>query len=263
MKYKYAKYNTLLNKITNKDNLFVGNYTLDPYQNCEFGCRYCDSTFDNVIYIKSDSLQLLEKEIKKIEKGMIIVGSVVDPYQEAEKRHKITRKLLKIIEHNNFSAHVLTKSDLVLRDIDILSKIDGCIVTISIISLDGAVLNIFEKNVPSSKERLNVIKKLSENGIKTGLAVMPLLPFIVEGELEEIVKTAKQNGAHYLLHKHLELKGDQKTIFLKILSELNPDLVNRYEELYHGSYMPDQAHIAKVKDMMDKYCRKYGMHTRI
>ena len=98
MEYKYAKYNTLLNKITNKDNLFVGNYTIDPYQNCEFGCRYCDSTFDNIIYIKSDSLQLLEKEIKKIEKGMIIVGSVVDPYQEAEKKHKITRKLLKIIE---------------------------------------------------------------------------------------------------------------------------------------------------------------------
>jgi len=263
MEYKYAKYNTLLNKITNKDNLFVGNYTLDPYQNCEFGCRYCDSTFDNVIYIKSDSSQLLEKEIKKIENGTIIVGSVVDPYQEAEKRHKITRELLEIIEHNNFSAHVLTKSDLVLRDIDILSKIKGCIVTISIISLDGAVLNIFEKNVPSSKERLNVIKKLSENGIKTGLAVMPLLPFIVEEELEEIVKAAKQNGAQYILHKHLELKGDQKAIFLKILSELNPDLVNRYEELYSGSYMPDHAHIAKVKDMMDKYCRKYDMPTSI
>ena len=143
MKYKFAKYNASLNKITNNDNLFVGNYTLDSYQNCEFGCKYCDSTFDDTVYIKSDSLQLLEKEIKRMKKGRIIVGSVADPYQELEKKHNITRNFLKIIEHNDFPVHILTKSDLVLRDIDILSKIDDCIVTISMISLDKFIQNIF------------------------------------------------------------------------------------------------------------------------
>lgn len=263
MQYKHANYSTLLNKITNIDTLFVGDYTLDPYQNCEFKCRYCDSSFDDTIYIKENSLKLLDKAIKKIEKGNIIVGSVVDPYQKIEQNQKITRNVLKIIKNNNFSAHILTKSDLVLRDIDILSKIDGCIVTISITSLDESILNIFEKNVPSSKERMNIIEKLSENGIKTGLAILPVLPYIVEKELEEIIKIAKKNSAHYLLHKCLELKGDQKTVFLKILNNLNPNLVKKYGELYNDSYMPNQSYIMKVKDIIDQYCKKWNLPTKI
>ena len=263
MKYIYANYSNLLNKITNKDTLFVGDYTLDPYQNCEFGCRYCDSSYDESIYIKSNSLKLLEEEIKKIESCTIIVGSVVDPYQKLEKKQKITRNLLKIIKNNNFSVHILTKSDLVLRDIDILSEIERCIVTISIISIDENILNIFEKNTPSSKERMNVIEKLSENGIKTGLAVLPVLPFIVEDELEEIIKIAKKKLAYYILHKHLELKGDQKAVFLNTLEKFDPNLINKYNVLYNDSYMPNQEYILKIKNNIDRYCKRWGIPTKI
>jgi len=263
MQYKYTNYSSLLNKITKIDKLFVGDYTLDPYQNCEFRCGYCDSSFDDTIYIKRNSLKLLEKEIKKIEKGTIIVGSVVDPYQKVEQNQKITRNLLKIIKNNNFSAHILTKSNLVLRDIDILSEIDRCIVTISIISLEESILSIFEKNVPSSKERMNIIEKLSKNGIKTGLAVLPVMPYIVEKEFEEIIKIAKKNRARYLLHKCLELKGDQKTVFLKLLYNLNPNLIKKYRELYNDSYIPNQSYIIKVKDILDQYCKKWDLPIKI
>jgi DNA repair photolyase len=263
MNYKYVKYSNILNKITNRDMLFVGNYTLDPYQNCEFRCRYCDSSFDDTILIKSNTLKLLEKEIKNIKKGTIIVGSVTDPYQKLEEKQKITRNILEIIKNNNFSVHILTKSDLVLRDIDILSEIYGCIVTISIISLKKNVLNIFEKNVPSSIERLNIVKQLTNSGIKSGIAVLPLLPFIVEDELEEIIKLAKENGAQYLLHKHLELKGDQKTIFLKNLKELDHNLLNKYNKLYYNSYMPNQDYIIKIKDIVTNYCKKWNISTNI
>jgi DNA repair photolyase len=243
--------------------LFVGNYTLDPYQNCEFSCRYCDSSLDDTILIKSNSLELLEKEIKNIKKGTIIVGSVTDPYQKLEEKHKITRNILEIIKNNKFSVHILTKSDLVLRDIDILSDIDRCIVTISIISLKKNILNIFEKNVPSSIERMNIIKQLTNSGIKSGLAVLPIMPFIVEDELEEIIKLAKENRAQYLLHKHLELKGDQKTIFLKNLKKLDQNLLNKYNKLYYHSYMPKQEYIIKIKDTITKYCKKWNISTNI
>lgn len=263
MKYKHVRCNSLLNKITNKDKLFTGDYTLDPYQNCEYGCIYCDSTLDETIYIKTNATQLLKKELEKNERGTTIVGSVSDPYQEAEKKYKTTRNLLKIIEQYDFPCHILTKSNLVLKDIDILSKMKNCTITISIISLDKSVSDIFEKKVPSPKERLQTVKKLSETGIKTGLAVIPVLPFIVEEELENIVKSASKHKAHHVLHKHLELKGDQKNIFIRTLEEFYPHLVEKYEKLYGNSYKPNQIYISKINNTVKRYCNNYGIPNKV
>ena len=122
MNYKTIQCSFLLNKITRKDKLFNGEYTIDPYQNCEFRCKYCDSTQNDTIYIKDQIVNLLKNELKKTKKGRIIIGSTVDPYQETEKKYKNTRKTLEIIKQNNFPCHILTKSKLVLRDIDLLSS---------------------------------------------------------------------------------------------------------------------------------------------
>lgn len=253
----------MLNRITTKDKLFNGDYTLDPYQNCGFGCKYCDSTYDETIYIKTNAAQLLKKELETTEKGTIIVGSVVDPYQKAEESHNITRNLLEIIEQYDFPCHILTKSNLVLRDIDILSKMNNCVVTMSIATTNQSVSDLFERDVPSPMERLETIKKLSESGITAGLAVIPILPFIVEDELEDIVKSAKKHKARYLLHKHLELKGDQKNIFMKILEEFYPNLVEKYEELYKDSYMPDDAFISKINNELEKLCIRHKIKNKI
>ena len=263
MKYKYAKYNSLINKITNKDLLFIGDYTLDPYQNCEFGCKYCDSALEKTTYIKINADKLLEKEIAKIKKGSIIVGSVNDPYQRIEKECKITRCLLRIIKEHDFPCHILTKSDLILRDIDILSKFSKCLVTISITLLDERKYKLFEENVPSPKKRLKVVEKLSESDIKVGLAIMPILPFIVEDELEEIVKAAKKYKADYILYKHLELKGDQKTVFLKEIGKINPSLLDKYKKLYKDNYIPNQGYILNIGDILEQYCVKYNLRNRV
>ena len=251
MKYKYANYKDTINKITKIDNIFKGDYTVDPYQNCEFGCKYCDSTFENVVYIKNDFIKKFEKEIKLIKKGTIILGSVVDPYQKIESELKITRKILDIIYKNGFNVHILTKSDLILRDLDILSKIENSLVTISIISLNNIVLNVFEKDVPSTNIRLNILKKLLDYKIRAGLAIMPLLPYIIEYEIEEIVKEAKANGAQYVLYKFLELKGDQKTIFMDILEKFKPNLIEKCEQLYYNSYQPKKEYITKINEIIE------------
>ncbi len=263
MNYKEIQCSFLLNKITNKDRLFNGDYTIDPYQNCGFGCRYCDSTYDETIYIKTNAAQIIKKELEAAKKGTIIVGSVVDSYQKAEESYNITRNLLEIIKQYDFSCHILTKSKLVLRDIDLLSKMSDCKVTISITTLDQTISDIFEKNVPLPLERLKTIEKLSEIGIKSGLAIIPILPFISEDALEDIVKSAKKHRAHYILHKHLELKGDQKSIFMKILKESYPNLVEKYEELYKDSYMPDDAFISKINNKLEKLCTKYKIKNKI
>lgn len=263
MNSKQVKVDFLLNKITSKDKLFGGEYTVDPYQNCEFGCRYCDSSFDKTIYIKSNAVELLEEELKDAIKGTIIVGSVHDPYQRLEKELQITRDILDIIKQNDFSCHILTKSNLVLRDLDIISKITNCTVTISLTALDQKIWKIFESNVPSPLTRLNVIEKLNDQGIKTGLAVIPTMPFITENELEDIIKSAAKHNAQYALHKHLELKGDQKICFFDIIDKHFPDLSKRYEMLYRDNYMPNNEYILKISDTINKLCNKYKIKNEI
>jgi len=262
MLYKNILVDSLIKKITTKDVLFNGYYTIDPYQNCEFGCSYCDSSQDKIIYVKINALDILKKELEKIPKSVIIVGSVNDPYQNAEKTFKITRNLLRIIKQKNFSCHILTKSDLVLRDIDILSEIKNCSVTISIISTKNHISKIFEKNVKSTNNRLQTIKKLSDKGVKTGLAIIPILPFLVEEEFENIVESAKKYNAQYFLFKPLELKGDQKTLFLDLLKNYRSDLLNQYEELYKDSYMPDDKYIFKINKSLDELCHTYNLKNQ-
>ena len=263
MPYKQIKINSLLNKITSKDVLFGGNYTIDSYQNCEFGCLYCDSSLDKTIYVKSNAADILNKELKKVQKGTIIVGSAHDPYQKAETDYKITRSLLEIIKHSGFSCHILTKSDLVLRDIDKLSEIENCLVTVSITSLKPSVSEFFEINVPSPKIRLQTIEELSNAGIKTGLAIIPVLPFLVEDEFENIIKLAKDHNANYILQKYLELKSDQKSCFIELLKEFNLDLVKKYEDLYNESFIPNNNYISKMNRTLNNLCRINKIKNKI
>jgi DNA repair photolyase len=260
---KELKVDSVIKKITRKDSLFKGDYTVDPYQNCDFGCIYCDSSYDKTIYVKTNSAKIFEKELENLSKGRIIVGSVHDPYQSCEKTYMLTRKILELIQKHDFTCHILTKSDLVLRDIDVLKKINNCFVTVSITSLKNKNSNFFEKNVPSSKKRLKVVEKLNKNDIYSGIAIMPFLPFIAESEIQFIFEEAKKHNIHYILYKHLELKGDQKKIFFENIKKFYPNLLEKYEKLYNDSYQPNQEYIKKIDSLMNKISKKYNINTKI
>lgn len=262
MEYRLIHCDSLLKKITKKDILFNGTYCIDPYQNCEFGCLYCDSSFDKTIYVKKNAVETLENELQTVEKGVIIVGSVHDPYQKAEQKYEITKKILKTIKKYHFPCHILTKSTLVLRDISLLSSMN-CMVTISILSLNENVYRIFEENVPPSKERLQTIKTLANHGIKTGAALIPILPYIVEWDLEHITKSVKNNKAHYLLHKHLELKGEQKQLFINVIQKHYPHLLSTYDKLYKDRFKPDKKYISEIDMKIQTFCRKYNISEKI
>ena len=257
MTFKAILVDSLLNRITIKDKLFLGDYTVDPYSNCEFGCIYCDSSFDRTIYVKINAAEIIEKELLKNKKGRIIVGSVHDPYQNAEKKYMLTRKILEKISKYDFSCHILTKSDLVLRDIDILKKIKDCFVTISLVSINKKVSIIFEKNVIEPTKRLKIVEKLNSENIKSGVALIPFLPYFSEDNVEDLVKSLKEHNAKYLLFKHLELKGDQKNYYFKILDKYYPAFVKKYNTLYKESYMPNESYIKDFSNRMNKYLKKY------
>ena len=170
---------------------------------------------------------------------------------------------MKIIQNNNFSCHILTKSNLVLRDIDILSKISKCKVTISITSLNKSITNIFEKEVPSPKKRFQTIKKLSNSDIISGIAIIPILPYITELEIENMIKQAKENNAKYFLYKYLELKGDQRKFYFNILESHYPELIEKYQNLYHNNYLPDKNYSFKIEKVINKLCKTYELKNKI
>lgn len=262
MNYKSISCDSVIKKITKKDSLFHGDYCVDPYQNCEFGCHYCDSSFEKTVFVKTNVVETLKRELEQIDNGRIILGSVHDPYQNAERNYELTKAILQTLREFDFPCHILTKSPLILRDINIISELD-CMVTLSMSSLDSQVLHIFEPEVPSPTERLNTIQTLHDYGIKSGLALIPLLPYIVEYELEDLVKAAHNANAQYLLHKHLELKGDQERLYRNLIEKHYPHLLPKYDALYENDFKPSKPYIQELNSILTGYCKKYKISERI
>jgi DNA repair photolyase len=262
MDYKIINCDSVVKKITKKDSLFHGNYCVDPYQNCEFGCHYCDSSFEKTIYVKANVVDILKKELEHIKNGRIIIGSVHDPYQKTEKKYKLTRTILETLRQFNFPCHILTKSPLVLRDIGLLSQLE-CMITVSISSLDDKVVRIFEPEVPSPNDRLQTVQTLRNQGITAGVALIPILPYIVESEVESIVKAARSIDAQYLLHKHLELKGDQERLFRNLIKAHYPHLLSKYDVLYDNDFNPRKEYIQELNNTLSGYCKKFKISNKI
>jgi len=263
MQIKTIKTDRILNKITRKDTLFYGDYTVDPYQNCDFGCIYCDSSYNTEVFVKTNAVELLDKKLRKLEKGRIIVGSVHDPYQKAEEEYNLTRKILETIWKHGFSCHILTKSELVLRDLDLLKRIKDSIVTISLTSADETFSKIFEKDVASPLKRMQVVQKLRESNINAGVAVIPAIPYIVDEQIEKIIENAKKYDANYLLFKHLELRGDQKNIFFEAIKKYYPQHYSSFIKLYKDSFSPNDEYLLRIKEKISEISLRHKIKNKI
>jgi DNA repair photolyase len=262
MQYKLINCDSVIKVITRTDSLFHGSYCVDPYQNCEFGCQYCDSSFEKIIYVKQNIKEVLEKELQNREKGRIIIGSVNDPYQTLENKFQLTHTILETLQHHDYPCHILTKSPLILKDLPLLSQLD-CIITLSLCSLNDQVVQIFEPDVPAPATRLETLKTLRKHGLKAGLALIPVLPYIIETEVESIVKAASDADALYLLHKHLELKGDQEIHVRNLIKNHYPQLLPKYDELYENDYQPQETYLEEIYTLLQQYCKKYNISDTI
>lgn len=168
---------------------FGAKYNLNIYRGCNFGCIYCDSrsncyhvdNFDEV-KVKENIAGLLEKELSSKRKtGIIGMGAMSDPYNSFEKNEMATRKALEIINKYKFGVNITTKSDLILRDIDLLKKINQhseVIVSLTITTLDDKLAKKLEPHSPTTSRRFEVLKRLSNAGIFCGITFMPLIPYV-------------------------------------------------------------------------------------
>jgi DNA repair photolyase len=253
----------ILNKITKKDTIFHGNYILDPYQNCSFGCIYCDSTLEDTIFVKINAVNRLQQELPKLKKGRIIIGSVHDPYQPVEQSFQLTHQILENLTKTKFPVHILTKSTSILNDLSLIKQLTQPIITFTILSLDKKIWKTIEPHTPSPLNRLQAMRTLANKGITTGVAIIPTFPFFTEQHIEALIQTAKQYKAKYILHKPLFLQGEQKQVFLKKIKTAYPQLYQKYNKIYeHSPYLSESLENQLTKKIQHK-CNQVQLPTTI
>jgi DNA repair photolyase len=238
--------------------------------------------------VKVNAPELLEKQLsrrgKKGEYGIIALSSSTEPYMQIEKKLGLTRKLLEIILKYRFPVHVLTKSTMILRDLDLLREIDGnailpddlkpklkhgVIISFSISTLDEKLTKILEPGAPKPIERFETMKKCKEEGFFTGVCFIPVLPFLSDSEeqLMETTRTAKEYGADFILVGALTLFGkgpaDCKTFYYKFLEKHYPKLVQKYKSLYRIFFAPSKEYQKELWEKSKRLCEKYGIKNRI
>jgi DNA repair photolyase len=279
MEMQYVSYRPkkIVNTHKHTDSWFWDKYSAHPYIGCEYGCEYCYSRekkysrydnpddFSKIIKIKENAPELLRKELGRVQKDTVIVGD----YQPIEEKTKLSRKMLKVCLDLGFPVSLLEKSPLVLRDIDLIEEINKknwASVTFSIITTkDDQVRELFEPRASSVSSRFSAIKKFSDKGILTGVAFMPILPFIYDNDnnLEAVVKATAENGGQFVLAGGLTLASSQKEHYMKVLAKRFPELIPKYEQMYRGNYGPECHYSGELGKKVSKLCQKYGIKDRM
>ena len=258
--------------------LLSNNNGMNIYRGCEHGCIYCDSrsrcynmnhAFED-IEVKINAPELLEQALKhKRKRCMIGTGSMSDPYMPLEKELKLTRKCLEIADKYNFGFTLITKSDLVLRDLDILKRINEktkCVVQMTITTFDDELCRILEPNVCVTSRRIEVLNILHENNIPTIVWMTPILPFINDNEenIMNILKACKKANVYGIMTFGIGLtlrEGDREYYYEKLDSYF-PGLKNRYIRKYGNSYelkVPDEERLYKL---LTSYCTANNIEYR-
>ncbi|RLI76499.1 radical SAM protein [Archaeoglobales archaeon] len=288
MREVFAK--TILNKHRKRDEWFLDNYSLNPYQLCEFNCIYCyihGSKYGerkDRLAVKINAPTLLEKELyrrgRRKEYGFIALSSATEPWMGAEEEYHVTRRCLEVIYKHRFPVHCLTKSPLILRDLDLLKKINenailpddlrdkldcGAVITFSFSTLEEEIAKIFEPNAPKPKERLKALQKIKDDGLFCGIAYIPILPFISDSDeqLDEMIKIAKEFDVDYIFVGTLTLYGVGKRLYYNVLEKHFPELLLKYERLFKHFNQPNKKYQKKLEKLAIELCERYKVKYMI
>ncbi len=254
-------------------------WSINPYRGCEFGCRYCyarythefmelrdSADFEDRIYAKSNTGEILRRELRRTRPtGGIAIGTATDPYQPAERRFKRTRAILEAFaEQAGLTLHITTKSDLVTRDIPLLTEIarkNDFSVNMTITTLDVSLARELEPRAPRPDLRLKAVRALSEAGITVGVFPNPIMPLITDQEprLDRLAKAARDHGATYFGGGVLFLQPCSRRVFLPFVEQHFPHLLRRYQERYENSAYLKGAYRDMIRDRIATIRDRYGL----
>ncbi len=266
-----------MHKVKAKGILSAGN-GMNVYRGCTHGCIYCDSRsscyqmkheFED-IEVKENAPELLKAALKaKRKRCMIGTGAMCDPYLHAERELEITRRCLELISRYEFGAAVLTKSDLIMRDIDLLEEINRktkAVVQMTLTTADEALCRIVEPNVCTTRRRFEVLCEMRDRGIPTVIWFTPLLPFIndTEENLLAIMDYARRAGCFGIISfgMGLTLREGDREYYYAALDKHFPGLKQRYISRYGNSYELPSPDNERLMRRFVQECRQSGIEYR-
>ncbi len=248
---------------------------MNIYRGCSHGCIYCDARsncyqmnhdFED-IEVKANAPQLLEKALRgKRKKCMIGTGAMSDPYLHLEKELKLTRQCLELIDEYGFGLAIQTKSDMILRDLDLLKSINKktkCVVQMTLTTYDDELCKIVEPNVCVTSRRAEVLNILKEEGIPTVCWMTPILPFVndTEENIRGILNYTKQAKCYGIMFFDIGMTlrdGDRQYYYEKLDIHF-PGLKERYKKTFGDAYMVPSLNRRYLNGLVRKFCRENGM----
>jgi DNA repair photolyase len=269
---------SLLNRCTSKRVPF--DWTINPYRGCEFACKYCYARythefmelrdgvdFERKIYVKQQAAWLLRQDLKKVKRGEeIAIGTATDPYQPAEKRYEVTRGILEELAlHHGLEIGIVTKSDLILRDVELLRQVaehNSLFVNLTITTLNTKLARVLEPRAPRPDLRLGAVRELVAAGINAGVICAPVLPGITDSpaSLEAVVRATKKVGGKYIYANPLFLKPCSASVFLPFLEKEFPQLVEGYRKRFAERAFVSKAYSKRISQLVSSLRQKHGIN---
>jgi DNA repair photolyase len=269
---------SLLNRVVSRRSLPFA-WAINPYRGCEFACKYCyarythefmelrDSVdFEQKIFVKQHAATLLRQELRRVKSGEgIAIGTATDPYQPAERRFEVTRAILEeLSRHSGLGIGIVTKSNLVTRDVEILRRIaesNQLRVNLTVTTMNTDLARILEPRAPRPDLRLEAVRQLNLAGVDSGVLCAPVLPEITDQprDLEALVKAASEAGAKYIFANALFLKPCSAAVFLPFLEEHFPALVEHYRRRYADRAFLPKGYTERLSRLMASLRQKHGI----
>lgn len=271
MTVREVRAKSLLRKASRIDSWFLSGWGMNLYRGCAHDCAYCDGRaekyavegeFGSEVAVKVNAVELLRRELapprrssaKRGPAGYVMLGGGVgDSYQPAEERYRLARAALEVLLELGKPVHVLTKSILAGRDLDLLRSIharSGAILSVSFSCADDALAARFEQGVPSAADRLRLLERGKRAGLPTGIFLMPALPFLTDTEeaLGCTLRRAREVGVDFVVFGGLTLKpGRQQEHYLAVLAAFRPDLAERTRRLYQEGGQEPRRYAREIR----------------
>ena len=258
-------------------------WMINPYRGCEFGCKYCyarythefmelhdSEAFERKIFVKHFDGAAFQSELRRVPIGeAIAIGTATDPYQPAERRFRLTRSILELLAQNSgYRIGLITKSDLITRDIDIFQEINRrnyLTLVVTITTLDRDLARLLEPLAPRPDLRLNAVRKLSAAGLRVAVNLAPILPLINDAEpsLDAVAKASARAGAAHLGGNVVYLKPCAQKVFFPFLQGKFPGLIcdARRERFERSAYIRG-AYPDMIRERIDRIRVRYNLRPR-
>jgi DNA repair photolyase len=278
--YSHLSTGKWLNRVAGGRHSFE--WSINPYRGCEMACRYCyarythefmelrePDDFETRIFAKAWNVAAFRQELARVPVTQAIaIGTATDPYQHAERRYELTRRILEVFAGvSGRKIWITTKSDLPVRDLDVLREVarrNVLYVNFTVTTMDDALARGLEPRAPRPALRMAAVRELSGAGVKCGVITSPVMPGVndAEGQLAAVAEAAKAAGASWFGGGVLFLKSPTREVFLEYLSREHPELAGRYEATFRQGARPSRAYHDAVEQRFEMLRARHGLSRK-